>query len=203
VFVLYIGIFSLSEKYLLRLFHFKTKCYNQNLWERRIGIIYRKLPLRDWYFPTNTVKLFLTLKLCQTIHSPIALQPFVGPWPLFHLGNLTRSRYDCLDVVSGRYLHTGQHKNRINIDIRTSTPSVGFESTTPVFERVKSVHTQTARPPKLACQTAIWHTLDAIPAFSWRNWGQPQRTSVRMVGGPVGVRSGHLPNVSQEGYRFC
>jgi hypothetical protein len=32
----------------------------------------------------------------------------------------------------GRYRHRGQHKHRI--------PQVGFESTTPVFERAKAVH---------------------------------------------------------------
>jgi hypothetical protein len=39
----------------------------------------------------------------------------------------------------GRYLHTGQHKHRINT--LTYIPRVGFEPTIPVFEREKTVHT--------------------------------------------------------------
>jgi hypothetical protein len=46
---------------------------------------------------------------------------------------------------------------------------------------------------------AIWHNLDAIPAFSWRDWGQLQRTSVRMVCGSVGFRSDHLPSIHKSG----
>jgi hypothetical protein len=38
----------------------------------------------------------------------------------------------------GRYLHTGQHRHRINS--QTCMPWVGFEPTIPVFERAKTVH---------------------------------------------------------------
>jgi hypothetical protein len=38
----------------------------------------------------------------------------------------------------GRYLHTEQHKHRINTQI--SILRVGFEPTIPVFERAKAVH---------------------------------------------------------------
>jgi hypothetical protein len=38
----------------------------------------------------------------------------------------------------GSYLHTEQHKNRINT--QTSVPRVGFELTITVFERAKAVH---------------------------------------------------------------
>jgi hypothetical protein len=49
----------------------------------------------------------------------------------------------------GRYLHTGQHKHRLNAHrtaqtqtkrTQTSMPRVGFEPTTPMLERVKIVH---------------------------------------------------------------
>jgi hypothetical protein len=36
------------------------------------------------------------------------------------------------------YLHTGQHKHRINT--QTPMPRVVFEPTTPVFEQAKTVH---------------------------------------------------------------
>jgi hypothetical protein len=44
----------------------------------------------------------------------------------------------------GRYLHTEQHKHRINA--QTSMPWVGFKPTIPVFERVK---TRTKRSHKI------------------------------------------------------
>jgi hypothetical protein len=41
----------------------------------------------------------------------------------------------------GRYLHTGQHKHRINADThQTSMPCVRFELTIPASERAKTVH---------------------------------------------------------------
>jgi hypothetical protein len=39
----------------------------------------------------------------------------------------------------GRYLHTEQHKTQ-NKRTQTSMPRVGFEPTTPVFERAKTDH---------------------------------------------------------------
>jgi hypothetical protein len=53
------------------------------------------------------------------IHSSMVLQPFVRPWPLFFssvifftqtVGLLGR----VISPSQGRYLHTGQHKHRIN-----------------------------------------------------------------------------------------
>jgi hypothetical protein len=71
-----------------------------------------------------------------SIYLSMALQSFVGPWPLFQFLNPIHSRYDSLDGRSaprkGRYLHTGQHKHRINAHntdihalsgIRTHNPS--------------------------------------------------------------------------------
>jgi hypothetical protein len=46
------------------------------------------------------------------------LQPFLGPWPLFQLLDPIHSRYDSSDGRSARrqglYLHTEEHKHRIN-----------------------------------------------------------------------------------------
>jgi hypothetical protein len=55
----------------------------------------------------------------------MALQPFVGPWPLFRffifftqsVGILGRG----ISPSQGRYLHIGQHKHRINADIHASS----------------------------------------------------------------------------------
>jgi hypothetical protein len=53
----------------------------------------------------------------RTFISAMALQPFVGPWPLqfcnlFHTDGRTPCRV--ISPSRGRYLHTGQHKHRIN-----------------------------------------------------------------------------------------
>jgi hypothetical protein len=48
----------------------------------------------------------------------MALQPFVGPWPLFQFLDLFTQSVGLLwrgiTPLQGRYLHTGQHKHRIN-----------------------------------------------------------------------------------------
>jgi hypothetical protein len=67
----------------------------------------------------------------------MTLQPFIGPWPLlqFHNPFFIQSVGLLGRVISpseGRYLHTGQHKQRINAQtdihvlsgIRTYDPSV-------------------------------------------------------------------------------
>jgi hypothetical protein len=72
----------------------------------------------------------------------MALQPFFKPWPLFQfldlfiqsIGHLGRG----ISPSKGRYLHTGQHKHRINA--HASMPQVGFQPTIPVFERARTVH---------------------------------------------------------------
>jgi hypothetical protein len=43
-----------------------------------------------------------------SINLSMVLQPFIGPWPLFQFLNLLHNR------SQGCYLHTGQHKQRIN-----------------------------------------------------------------------------------------
>jgi hypothetical protein len=43
-----------------------------------------------------------------------------------------------INPLQGRYLHTEQHKHRINA--HTSMPRVGFEPTIPVLKRAKTVH---------------------------------------------------------------
>jgi hypothetical protein len=73
----------------------------------------------------------------------MALQPFVGPWPLFQFLDLFAKSVGLLgrgiNPSQGRYLHTGQHKHK-NKRTQTSMPQVGSEPTIPVFERAKTVH---------------------------------------------------------------
>jgi hypothetical protein len=72
----------------------------------------------------------------------VALQPFVGPWPLFlFLDPFTQSVEFLGRGISpsqGRYPHrTAQTQNK---RIQASMPRMGFETTIPVFERAKTVH---------------------------------------------------------------
>jgi hypothetical protein len=72
----------------------------------------------------------------------MALQPFVGPWPLFQFldpfTQLVGHRGRRIIPPQGRYLYTGQHKQ--NKRTQTYMPQVGFEPTIQVFERAKTVH---------------------------------------------------------------
>jgi hypothetical protein len=76
------------------------------------------------------------------INLSMNVQPFVGPWPLFEFHNLFTQSVEHLgrwiSSSQGRYLHTGQHRHRINTHI--SMPQVGFEPRILVFERTKTVH---------------------------------------------------------------
>jgi hypothetical protein len=58
------------------------------------------------------------LKNMVTIYLSMALQTFVGPWVLFQFLNLFTKSVGLLgremSPSQGRYLHTGQHKQRIN-----------------------------------------------------------------------------------------
>jgi hypothetical protein len=45
-----------------------------------------------------------------------------------------------------------------------------------------------------------WFTPDTIPAFPCLDWGKSRKTSVRIAGIPVEIRTEHLPNTSLEIY---
>jgi hypothetical protein len=72
----------------------------------------------------------------------MALQPLVRPWLLFQFHNNFIQMVGLLgrgiSTSQGRYLHTEQHKQ--NERTHTSMPPMGFEPTTPVFERAKTFH---------------------------------------------------------------
>jgi hypothetical protein len=95
-------------------------------------------------FPTNSLTAFLFSSIRATcpahfflldllIHSPMILEPFVGPWPLCQFRNPVHSQYDSLDGGSARRkasTFTQDNTNAINADIdalngvRTHDPSV-------------------------------------------------------------------------------
>jgi hypothetical protein len=72
----------------------------------------------------------------------MALQPLIGPWPIFQFLCLFTQSVGLLgpgiSPPQGHYLHIGQHKQ--NKRTQTSMPRVGFELTIPVFERAQTVH---------------------------------------------------------------
>jgi hypothetical protein len=79
------------------------------------------------------------------LHSSVslqALQPFLGPWPLFQfLDVFTRTvSLWTSDHLVARLLPTNKTAYTKHKHIQTSLPQVGFEPTTPVFEPAKSVH---------------------------------------------------------------
>jgi hypothetical protein len=41
-----------------------------------------------------------------------------------------------------------------------------------------------------------------IPAFTWRAWGEPQETSVKVPSFPAEIRTEPLPNTDLERYRY-
>jgi uncharacterized membrane protein len=72
----------------------------------------------------------------------MALEPFVGPWPLLQFFNLYtdgRTRWTGDQPVS-RPLSTHRRTQTQNKRTQTFMPRVWFKPTTPVFERVKTVH---------------------------------------------------------------
>jgi hypothetical protein len=72
----------------------------------------------------------------------MALQPFVGPWPLFSfliLYTVCRTPWTVDQPVS-RPLPTHRTTQTQNKRTQTSMPLVGFEPTIPAFEREKTVH---------------------------------------------------------------
>jgi hypothetical protein len=75
----------------------------------------------------------------------MALPAHLGPRPLIQFRNHFSQTVGLLGRVirpsQGRYLHTGQHKHRINVyTYQISMPWVGFEATIPASERAKTVH---------------------------------------------------------------
>jgi hypothetical protein len=72
----------------------------------------------------------------------MAVLPFVRPWPLFFSWSHTQSvglLWRGISPSQVSYLHTEQHKHRLNAH-KHQCPWVGFERTTSVLKRAKTVH---------------------------------------------------------------
>jgi hypothetical protein len=69
------------------------------------------------FLPTLYLPAFYSF-IHSFIHPSIVLQPFVGPWPFRRFPNLFntvgRTPWWVISPSQGRYLHTGQHKYKIN-----------------------------------------------------------------------------------------
>jgi hypothetical protein len=94
----------------------------------------------------------LAYKLLLRLYSPLlGLCRFFSFLILYNFG---RTPWTGISPSQGRYLHTEQHKHRINIPIQTSMPSVVFSTTIPASEREKTVHAldSAATVVALACK---------------------------------------------------
>jgi hypothetical protein len=89
------------------------------------------------------IYLFIYLFIHAFIHSSMALQPFVGPWPLLQFCNIfyTDGRTPrTSDQPVARPLPTYRTTQTQNKCTHTSTPWVGFEPMIPAFELAKTIH---------------------------------------------------------------
>jgi hypothetical protein len=105
------------------------------------------------------------LSVCLSIYL-WAYSP-VGPWQLFQFDLFTQLiglLWRGIGPSQGRYLHTGQHKHRINLQ-RPSMHQVGFEPMIPVFERAKTFHALDCAATVISCYNItilIWVLPDII-----------------------------------------
>jgi hypothetical protein len=92
----------------------------------------------NWTFRLQYSILFYSIPF----YSFTALQPFVGPWPLFQFLNLySIGRIPwTVDKPVASPLPTHRTTQTQNKSKQTSTPRVEFEPTTQMFERAKTVH---------------------------------------------------------------
>jgi hypothetical protein len=67
----------------------------------------------------------------------MALQPFVGPWPLFQFFDLIHSRQNSLDGGSALRKASTYTQNK---GTQTPIPQMGFEPTIPASEQAKIFH---------------------------------------------------------------
>jgi hypothetical protein len=78
----------------------------------------------------------------------MALQPSVGPWPLFSFFIFLHSRQDSLDGDQpvARPLPTQRTTQTQNKRKHIFMPQVGFEATITMFERAETVHALDGAP---------------------------------------------------------
>jgi hypothetical protein len=87
-----------------------------------------------------SVRPFVRPSMCPSIHPSMALQSFVGPWPLIQFLILYTVGITpwTEDQPIARPLPTHRTTQTQNKHTQTPMPRVGFESTIPAFQRVKS-----------------------------------------------------------------
>jgi hypothetical protein len=78
--------------------------------------------------------LVVSLLIHWVIHSSMAVQPFVGPWSLFHICNPIHILYYSLDGGSARQKASTYTQN----NTQASMPRVGLEPTTRAFDWAKT-----------------------------------------------------------------
>jgi hypothetical protein len=84
----------------------------------------------------------------------MAVQPYVGRWPLFSfliLYAVGRTPWTGISPPQGRYLHTGQHKHRINTHTDIHASSVIRAHDLSVFERAKAVPARDSSATVIGC----------------------------------------------------
>jgi hypothetical protein len=91
---------------------------------------------------TESYKILGVNEISPSNYISMALQPFVGPWPLFQfLIFYTVGRTPWMgDQPVARLLPAHRTAKPQNKHTQISTPQVGFEPMIPVFERVNTVH---------------------------------------------------------------
>jgi hypothetical protein len=91
---------------------------------------------------TESYKILGENEIAPSNYISMALQPFVGPWPLFQFlifYILDRTPW-MEDQSDTRLLPAHMTAKTQNKSTQTSTPQVGFERMIPVFQHVKTVH---------------------------------------------------------------
>jgi hypothetical protein len=85
---------------------------------------------------SNRISIYLHVSIYLWLCSPLlGLYNFFS-FLIFHI--VCRTPWRGISLSQGRYLHTGQHKHRIN-ENRHPYTRVGFEPPIPAFERPKTV----------------------------------------------------------------
>jgi hypothetical protein len=177
-----------------------------DIWSPGQDLNLRPLYYKEWMISTRQER---SAPVLSSFHSSVALQPFVGPWPLLHfsifffaqtVGLLGR----VINPSQGRYLHTEHNTYRATQTQnkrkhRTSMPWVGFEPTIQAFERVKTVlaldsavtvidHLVVTRWIKYSCEQAIHFGSYAIIFNKSRDSAFGIATSYGLHDRGVGVR---------------
>jgi hypothetical protein len=110
----------------------------------------------------------------------MALQPFVGPWPLFQFIDLFTQSVGLLgwkiSPPQGRYLHTKEYKHRINAhtdiqssgEIRTHDPTVWTGETVHSLDRVVTL---------IGRWNSTWTVVSDINRRTWTESGWEQGAS--------------------------